>query len=67
MHLAPHAAHISKMVEMFKRGEVVGDCAMPMCKTCQKVEYPDAAKVFNSFTWYLWHSIERLLEIAPML
>jgi hypothetical protein len=41
------------MVEMFKRGEVVGDRAMPMCKTCQKVEYPDAAKVFNSFTWYL--------------
>jgi hypothetical protein len=49
MHLAPHAAHISKMVEKFKRGEAIDNGAMPMCKTCQKFESPNA-KVFNPFT-----------------
>jgi len=46
MHAATHATYIATLARSFRRGQFADDLAMPVCFSCDKVEQPNATKVF---------------------
>ena len=50
MHAAPHAAHIAKLVQVYRSGGIAHDLAEPICMTCNKVAQP--GKVFELLAYY---------------